>query len=105
MQKLIGAIRKVSDEIRKAEREINRAEDKLESKKITPEQKKEFTRTITAIFFFDSEIVRVNSFFCSGVIFLLSSLSSALLISRFGFSDLIGNFANRADELFASLVQ
>ena len=47
MQKLIGAIRKVSDEIRKAERDINKAEDKLESKKITPEQKKELTRTIS----------------------------------------------------------
>ena len=46
MQKLIGAIRKVSDDIRKAERDINKAEDKLESKKVTPEQKKEFARTI-----------------------------------------------------------
>ncbi len=46
MQKLIGAIRKVSDEIRKAEREINRAEDKLESKRITPEHKKEATKKI-----------------------------------------------------------
>ena len=47
MQKLIGAIRKVSDEIRKSERDITKAEDKLESKKISPEQKKELTRTIT----------------------------------------------------------
>jgi len=47
MQKLIGAIRKVSDDIRKAERDLNKAEDKFESKKISPEQKKEFTRTIT----------------------------------------------------------
>lgn len=47
MQKLIGAIRKVSDEIRRAEREINRAEDKREGKRVTPEQKKEFNRTIS----------------------------------------------------------
>jgi RNA polymerase primary sigma factor len=47
MQKLIGAIRKVSDDIRKAEREINRAEDKLEGKRVTPEQKKEYSRTIS----------------------------------------------------------
>ena len=47
MQKLIGAIRKVSDDIRKAERDANKAEDKLESKKISPEQKKELTRTIS----------------------------------------------------------
>lgn len=46
MQKLIGAIRKVSDDIRKAERDINKAEDKLESKKTTPEQKKELTKLI-----------------------------------------------------------
>ncbi len=46
MQKLIGAIRKVSDDIRKAERDINKAEDKLESKKVTPEEKKEATRKI-----------------------------------------------------------
>jgi len=47
MQKLIGAIRKVSDEIRRAEREINRAEDKREGKRVTPEQKKEFNRKIS----------------------------------------------------------
>ncbi|MDQ3711213.1 MAG: RNA polymerase sigma factor RpoD [Acidobacteriota bacterium] len=47
MQKLIGAIRKVSDDIRKAERDINKAEDRLESKKISPEDKKELTRKIT----------------------------------------------------------
>jgi RNA polymerase primary sigma factor len=47
MQKLISAIRKVSDDIRKAEREINRAEDKLEGKRVTPEQKKEYSRTIS----------------------------------------------------------
>jgi RNA polymerase primary sigma factor len=46
MQKLIGAIRKVSDDIRKAERDINKLEDKLESKKITPEDKKDATRKI-----------------------------------------------------------
>jgi RNA polymerase primary sigma factor len=46
MQKLIGAIRKVSDDIRKAERDINKAEDKLESKKISAEDKKELTRKI-----------------------------------------------------------
>jgi len=46
MQKLIGAIRKVSDDIRKSEREINRAEDRLESKKISAEDKKEFNRKI-----------------------------------------------------------
>ncbi len=47
MQKLIGAIRKVSDEIRRADREINRAEDKREGKRVTPEQKKEYNRTIS----------------------------------------------------------
>ncbi len=46
MQKLIGAIRKVSDEVRKAERDINKAEDKLESKKISAEDKKELNRKI-----------------------------------------------------------
>ena len=46
MQKLIGAIRKVSDDIRKAERDINKAEDRLESKKISPEEKKDLTRKI-----------------------------------------------------------
>ena len=46
MQKLIGAIRKVSDDIRKAERESSRAEEKREGKRVTPEQKKEFNRTI-----------------------------------------------------------
>ncbi|MBA4122554.1 MAG: RNA polymerase sigma factor RpoD [Acidobacteria bacterium] len=46
MQKLIGAIRKVSDDIRKAERDINKAEDKLESKKISAEDKKELNRKI-----------------------------------------------------------
>ncbi|MEO6336664.1 MAG: RNA polymerase sigma factor RpoD, partial [Verrucomicrobiota bacterium] len=45
MQKLIGSIRKVSDEIRKAERDINRSEEKLEEK-ITPEDKKELNRKI-----------------------------------------------------------
>ncbi len=47
MQKLISAIRKVSDEIRRADREINRAEDKREGKRVTPEQKKEYNRTIS----------------------------------------------------------
>ncbi len=47
MQKLIGAIRKVSDEIRRAEREINKAQDKLESKRITPEIKKEQNKKIS----------------------------------------------------------
>jgi RNA polymerase primary sigma factor len=46
MQKLIGSIRKVSDEIRKAERDINRSEEKLEGK-VTPEDKKELNRKIT----------------------------------------------------------
>ena len=46
MQKLIGAIRKVSDDIRRAERDINKAEDRLESKKISPEEKKDPTRKI-----------------------------------------------------------
>ena len=46
MQKLIGAIRKVSDDIRKAERDITKAEDRLESKKATPEEKKDLTRKI-----------------------------------------------------------
>ncbi len=46
MQRLIGAIRKVSDEIRKAERDINNSEERLESKKITPDAKKEFTKKI-----------------------------------------------------------
>ncbi len=46
MQKLIGAIRKVSDDIRKAERDINKAEDRLESKKISAEDKKELNRKI-----------------------------------------------------------
>ncbi len=46
MQRLIGAIRKVSDEIRKAERDINNSEERLESKKITADAKKEFTKKI-----------------------------------------------------------
>ena len=46
MQKLIGSIRKVSDEIRKAERDINRAEERLEGK-VTPEDKKELNRKIS----------------------------------------------------------
>ncbi len=46
MQKLIGAIRKVSDDIRKSERDITKAEDKLESKRTSPELKKELSRTI-----------------------------------------------------------
>ncbi len=46
MQKLIGAIRKISDEIRKAERDINKAEDRLESGKISAEDKKEQNRRI-----------------------------------------------------------
>jgi RNA polymerase primary sigma factor len=46
MQKLIGAIRKVSDDVRKAERDINKAEDRLESKKISPEDKKELNGKI-----------------------------------------------------------
>jgi RNA polymerase primary sigma factor len=46
MQKLIGSIRKVSDEIRKAERDINRADERLEGK-VTPEDKKELTRKIS----------------------------------------------------------
>ncbi len=46
MQKLIGGIRKVSDDIRKSERDINKAEDRLESKKITPEEKKDLTRKV-----------------------------------------------------------
>lgn len=46
MQKLIGAIRKVSDDIRKSERDITKAEDRLESKKISPEEKKDLTRKI-----------------------------------------------------------
>jgi RNA polymerase primary sigma factor len=46
MQKLIGSIRKVSDEIRKAERDINRAEERLEGK-VTPEDKKELNRKVS----------------------------------------------------------
>ncbi len=46
MQRLIGSIRKVSDEIRKAERDINRAEEKLEEK-VSSEDKKELNRKIT----------------------------------------------------------
>ncbi len=46
MQKLIGSIRKVSDEIRKAERDINRADERLEGK-VTPEDKKELNRKIS----------------------------------------------------------
>jgi RNA polymerase primary sigma factor len=46
MQKLIGSIRKVSDEIRKAERDINRAEERLEGK-VAPEDKKELNRKIS----------------------------------------------------------
>lgn len=47
MQKLISAIRKVSDEIRKAERDINRSQDGLEAKRITPERKKELNKKIS----------------------------------------------------------
>ena len=47
MQKLIGAIRKVSDEIRKAERDINKSQDGLESKRITPEKKKALSKIIS----------------------------------------------------------
>jgi RNA polymerase primary sigma factor len=45
MQRLISAIRKVSDEIRKAERDINRADEKLEGK-VSAEEKKELNRKI-----------------------------------------------------------
>jgi RNA polymerase primary sigma factor len=45
MQRLISAIRKVSDEIRKAERDINRADEKLEGK-VSAEEKKEQNRKI-----------------------------------------------------------
>jgi RNA polymerase primary sigma factor len=45
-QKLINAIRKVTEEIKKGEREIARTEEKLEGK-ITPEQKKELTKRIS----------------------------------------------------------
>lgn len=47
MQKMIGAIRKVSDDIRKAERDINKAEDKIELKRTSPEMKKELAKTIS----------------------------------------------------------
>jgi RNA polymerase primary sigma factor len=46
-QRLIKAIQKVADEIKKAEREIAKAEDKLESKKITPADKKAYTQKIS----------------------------------------------------------
>jgi RNA polymerase primary sigma factor len=45
MQRLISAIRKVSDEIRKAERDINRADERLEGK-VSAEEKKELNRKI-----------------------------------------------------------
>ncbi len=45
MQRLISAIRKVSDEIRKAERNINRADERLEGK-VSAEEKKELNRKI-----------------------------------------------------------
>ena len=45
-QKLILAIRKVTDEIKKTEREISRSESRLESKKITPAEKKELNKKI-----------------------------------------------------------
>jgi RNA polymerase primary sigma factor len=46
MQLLIGSIRKISDEIRKTERDANKAEERLESKKISPDEKKELNRKI-----------------------------------------------------------
>ena len=46
MQRLIGAIRKVSEEIRKTEREINSSEERLESK-VSAESKKESSRKIS----------------------------------------------------------
>lgn len=45
MQKMIGAIRKVTEEIRKNEREINKAEEKLEGK-VSAEDKKELNNKI-----------------------------------------------------------
>ena len=45
-QKLILAIRKVTDEIKKTEREISRSESRLDSKKITPAEKKELNKKI-----------------------------------------------------------
>lgn len=45
-QRLIKAIQRVTDEIKQAEREIAQAEDKLESKKITPAEKKALNQQI-----------------------------------------------------------
>jgi RNA polymerase primary sigma factor len=45
-QRLINAIRKVSDYVKKAERDITKSEDRLE-KKVTPAEKKELTQKVT----------------------------------------------------------
>lgn len=46
-QRLIGAIRKVTEEIKKAEREISRSEERLEKKAASPAEKKELQHKIT----------------------------------------------------------
>jgi RNA polymerase primary sigma factor len=48
-QKLILAIRKVSDEVKKTERELSKYQNKLESKKITPAEKRDLNKKASEV--------------------------------------------------------